>query len=120
MLGWLALCPAELAQQQRSDLIRSIQTNEDGVDAVQNGGPSSSNTGGVSSEVDELAVSQSANAEGKESRKPNIARRPYTPSKAEVDEHLPLHLEYRSWCPHCVAGNRISAQHRRNLHGHSE
>ena len=43
---------------------------------------------------------------------PRTAGRPYTPSKAEVDAHFPLHLEYRSWCPHCKAGRGISMQHR--------
>ena len=39
-----------------------------------------------------------------EVRKPRIARRPLLPTKAEIDEHYPLHLNYRSWCAHCVAG----------------
>ena len=49
-----------------------------------------------------------------ESRIPQVARQPYTPSRAEVQAHLPLHLEYRSWCPHCRAGKGISMQHRQN------
>ena len=53
---------------------------------------------------------EDGNAE--ESRAPRVARRPYTPSKAEVEAHYPLHLEYRSWCPHCRAGRGISMQHR--------
>ena len=28
--------------------------------------------------------------------------------------HLPLHLEFRSWCPHCVAGKGIATQHRKS------
>ena len=39
-------------------------------------------------------------------RRPKIGRRPYTPTKAEVDEHNPLHVHYRTWCPHCVAADR--------------
>ena len=50
-----------------------------------------------------------------ETRKPNIAKRPYTPTRAEVEAHLPLHLEYRSWCPHCRAGKGVSMQHRKNV-----
>ena len=50
-----------------------------------------------------------------ETRKPQVARRPYTPTAAEVEAHLPLHLEYRSWCPHCVAGKGISTQHRQRI-----
>ena len=37
-------------------------------------------------------------------RQPRAARRPYQPTKAEIDEHLPLNFHYRSWCPHCNAG----------------
>ena len=33
------------------------------------------------------------------------------PTKAEVDEHYPLLLQYRSWCKHCVAGKARSNQH---------
>ena len=36
---------------------------------------------------------------------------PLLPTKAEVDEHYPLHLNYRSWCAHCVAGKARSNQH---------
>ena len=39
-----------------------------------------------------------------EMRKPKIGRRPMLPTRAEVDEHDPLHLHYRSWCRHCRAG----------------
>ena len=50
--------------------------------------------------------------ESSEIRKPQVAKRPYTPTRAELEAHLPLHLEYRSWCPHCRAGRGISMQHR--------
>ena len=46
-------------------------------------------------------------------RRPKIGRRPYTPTEAEVGEHNPLFVHYRTWCPHCVAGRSISRQHRR-------
>ena len=32
-------------------------------------------------------------------RNPKIARRPHTPTKAEVVAHMTLHAEYRDWCP---------------------
>ena len=53
-----------------------------------------------------------------EVRKPQIARRPYTPTRAEVEAHLPLHLEYRSWCKHCRAGKDISMHHAQSKDGH--
>ena len=103
------------------DLIRPNLVKEMRVDGVQGSG--TLNSKDISSKVENgssLEVPQSASAEGEESRKPNIAKRPHTPSKSEVEEHLPLHLEYRSWCPHCVAGKGISDQHRRNLHENGE
>ena len=45
-------------------------------------------------------------------RKPRIGRRPELPTKADIEEHFPLHLNYRSWCEHCVAGTARLAQHR--------
>ena len=41
---------------------------------------------------------------GEEFRQPKVGRRPMAPTKAEIDEHYPLHLNYRSWCEHCRAG----------------
>ena len=46
-----------------------------------------------------------------EVRNPKIARKPVLPTKAEVDAHFPLHLNYRSWCKHCVAGKARSSPH---------
>ena len=40
-------------------------------------------------------------------------RRPSAPTKQDVDEHLPLHLEYRDWFEECVAGRGHAAAHRR-------
>ena len=33
------------------------------------------------------------------------------PTKAEIEAHFPLHLEYRSWCKHCVHGKGRSNRH---------
>ena len=33
--------------------------------------------------------------DGEEARRPKIGRRPVLPTKAEIDEHFPLHLHYR-------------------------
>ena len=40
-----------------------------------------------------------------------MPRRPVLPTKAEVEEHFPLHLNFRSWCEDCVAGKARLAQH---------
>ena len=42
---------------------------------------------------------------GEEMRRPRVGRRSMLPTKAEINEHLPLHPNYRSWCKHCRAGN---------------
>ena len=47
-----------------------------------------------------------------EVRKPRVGRRPILPTKADLEEHYPLHLNYRSWCEHCVAGKARLAQHK--------
>ena len=44
-------------------------------------------------------------------RRPRVKRKPIAPTKQEVADHFPLHLEYRSWCSHCVAGKAISDRH---------
>ena len=48
-----------------------------------------------------------------EVRKHKVGSRPLLPTKAEIEEHYPLHLHYRSWCSHCVAGKARSSQHKK-------
>ena len=47
-----------------------------------------------------------------EVRRHKIGARLILPTKAEIAEHYPLHLNYRSWCKHCVAGKARATQHR--------
>ena len=61
------------------------------------------------------AIRADAGVDSKEDeteRRPRIARRPQTPTKAEMEDHMTLHAEYRDWCPHCLSGRGISDQHR--------
>ena len=46
-----------------------------------------------------------------EIRQPRLGRRPMAPTKAEIEEHYPLHLNYRSWCEHCRAGKARQDPH---------
>lgn len=41
-----------------------------------------------------------------EVKKAVVMRRPYTPTQKEIEEHMPLHIPFRAWCPHCVARQR--------------
>ena len=52
-----------------------------------------------------------APAHDEEVRQPRLGRRPMAPTKAEIEEHYPLHLNYRSWCEHCRAGKARQSQH---------
>ena len=60
---------------------------------------------GVDREVG-VAAAETAEKDGEEGevRKPRVGRRPLLPAKAEIRDNYPLHLNYRSWCPHCRAG----------------
>ena len=46
-----------------------------------------------------------------ETRTPKVAMRPKTPTQKDLDDHLPLHLHYRAWCPECVAGRGTQTPH---------
>ena len=44
---------------------------------------------------------------------PKAVRSPLEPTNAEVDEHELLgHVQFRSWCRHCVAARGVGQQHR--------
>ena len=62
---------------------------------------------------DEVQQSEVTPAPGvhEEVRQPKIGRRPLAPTKAEIEEHYPLHLNYRSWCEHCRAGKARQDPH---------
>ena len=42
---------------------------------------------------------------------PKMLPDPGAPSKQEVLEHQLTHIPFRLWCPHCVAGRRVSGHH---------
>ena len=43
---------------------------------------------------------------------PKCFPEPKAPSQKEIDEHNLTHANYRSWCPHCVAGRRNNSPHK--------
>ena len=68
--------------------------------------------GRVEDKVQEPGREDNGNPEAHdEVRPPKVARRPILPTKAEIEEHYPLHLNFRSWCRHRVAGKSRLAQH---------
>ena len=46
-----------------------------------------------------------------ESVHPRYKRGPSEPTQKEIDEHEPLHIPFRSWCPECVAGGAKATPH---------
>ena len=62
---------------------------------------------------DEDREGKTSDDETKEVRKPKVGRIPAAPTKRELEEHLPLHMPYKAWCPVCVAGEGIHNQSRR-------
>ena len=43
--------------------------------------------------------------------RPRVAQDPGKPSRDEVAMHEATHVQYRSWCPHCVRGRGQSSPH---------
>ena len=58
--------------------------------------------------------------EGGECRKQKVGRIQTAPTQKELQEHLPLHVPYRAWCPICVAGEGIHNQARKSTESKEE
>ena len=54
---------------------------------------------------------ESAEIVAEETIKPRVARIPKAPTAREIEEHLPLHANYRAWCKWCVFGKGVSNHH---------
>ena len=49
----------------------------------------------------------------KEEAKVKVKAAPRKPSQSEVEEHMASgHVNYRSWCPHCVRGQAVNDPHK--------
>ena len=61
---------------------------------------------GVSDAVGDLAAQEAAVASEEEQDmwRPCVSRRPFRLTRAEGEEHCPLHLQYPDWCKVCRAG----------------
>ena len=45
---------------------------------------------------------------------------PTTPTKEDIEEHMLTHVPFRSWCPHCVAGQSGRKGHFKGSKGTGE
>ena len=92
----------------------AAERSEDRVDGAAVGEQASSVLGEDKEQVSKATEVSMEKIEGEmevEMRKPRVGARPVLPTKAEVEAHYPLHLEYRSWCAHCRAGKARMAPH---------
>ena len=67
---------------------------------------------GVEESCEVVESDDEIEVEDEESRAHKRAVRPHTPTKAELEEHLPLHINYRDWREDCVRARALAAQHR--------
>ena len=104
-------CRAEIATvEPNASLLRPQQTSD--VNALNPATPSEVEDATERPGTDHEGMSNGEEAEEPaETRQPRIATRPIAPTKKEREEHLPLHITYRSWCPHCVAGKGNANKH---------
>ena len=59
--------------------------------------------------------------ESEEVMQPRKIPVPYMPTTAQIEEHEMLgHVQYRSWCRHCVAARAIGQTHKKIEHEESE
>ncbi len=87
---------------------------ESGRDALPSSapGPSGRGDGGSGADGDDYACSPCGGE--LETTAPRIHRCPGQPTRAEIEAHRDSwHLNFRSWCPECVAGRATGEQHRR-------
>ena len=89
----------------------SLQMEDDEREEAETPGKEDAeNPGAEDAETEEVSPPPEGDFEVRDHK---IGRRPVLPTKAEIDRHYPLHLEYRSWCTHCVAGKARSTQHKK-------
>ena len=74
---------------------------------------------GSSGTVDEAKAEEEVEAteirDDEDIEEARIPKRPHDPGKPtqkEMDEHLPLHWPFRSWCRHCVCGRAVASPHK--------
>ena len=51
--------------------------------------------------------------EDKEVREFKKVKAPAAPTLREWEEHMILHIPFRSWCPHCVKGRALCGPHQK-------
>ena len=108
----LWFCQAGIAHQQPDEPIRPFSDGRAG--AICSKG-AAEGAGQATTEDEEAVIEEEFGT-----RTPRVPRRPLAPTKAQLEEHMPLHVDYRCWCPHCVAGRGISHQHSSDTSGDAE
>ena len=68
--------------------------------------------GGRRRERDKLEGIEDADAEEMADRTVPLLRKPYDPTRKEIEAHLVMHMPYIRWCPHCVRGRANTGFHK--------
>ena len=55
---------------------------------------------------------ETSDSEVEEARAVRRPHDPGRPTRKEIEEHLPLHWPFRSWCRHCVRGRGVASPHK--------
>ena len=66
------------------------------------------------------SVQDEGKEDGEEQRQPKMPKVPKGPTKKERQEHEALHIQYRSWCRHCVRGRARNKHHMRQGQGEQQ
>ena len=90
-----------MLDKHQPDMISSNDDVEDMIQEVQNDSQNQDDDSGVAPAAEPH----------EEARKAKVKKVMMKPSQQEVDEHMPTHIQFRSWCEHCVAGKAKSNPH---------
>ena len=60
---------------------------------------------------DAIAQQADQGEEDFETRKQKPGNIPRSPTQKDLEEHLPLHIQFRDWCPICVQARSVSDPH---------
>ena len=66
--------------------------------------------------IEDQGPTEEVTASDSEVDEARVVKRPHDPGKPtrkELEEHLPLHWPFRSWCRHCVRGRGVASPHKR-------
>lgn len=108
--GGRSVRPNKMSEEKPGREVKDVVYSSDLGDSdgkeIERGAIEEDNDGAM--EGGEVPVADEDLGDGEDQSAPRIVRRPYTPSRREVEDHMVSHMPVRAWCPHCAAGKAIS------------